>query len=109
VEAPAAAGTGVTDMGRYAASRAEREHYQAKIARLAYEQRKGLLLPRDQTEKAARDFYGKVKAALQAIPDRIADEIAATSDPAQVRKILAEELDNVMIRTGQVEASYGVQ
>ena len=96
-----------TDMGAYAKARAQREHYQAELARLAFEQRAGTLLPREVVVAAAERFYSGLRVTLEAVADRLADELAATADPAQVRTILADEIASVLTRQGTVEASYG--
>ena len=104
---PEAAKSEATDMGAYAKARAAREHWQSELARLNFEARQKKLLPRDEVTGAARSFYSSFKTALEAIPDRLADELAATGDSAQVRKILTDEIASVMTRQGSVEASYG--
>jgi len=98
--APAAAGNAsaapVVDMGAYARSRAEREHWAAETAKLNFLERQGKLVPAAQWKAAETEFMKTFGAALLAIPDRISDELAATTEPGKVRAMLESELRSVI-------------
>lgn len=79
----------------YARERASRELYQAQLAKIELDLRRGILVRADEVKLRAFGRARKARDLLIAIPDRVAASIAATADPAEVRRILEEEVEGV--------------
>jgi hypothetical protein len=76
----------------YAQSRAVRESYQARLAKLDFEQRSGRLVDADDVKKQAFKAARTVRDSMLNIPDRVAAEIAAETDTFKIHKRLTEEI-----------------
>ena len=83
------AGFGVS---QYTKARAVREHYQARLAKIEFEERTGSLVSRDEVQVAAFNRFRQFRDHLLNIPDRVAAMVAAESDPAKVHQILTAEI-----------------
>lgn len=91
--APAAAEPPAGQAGpTYAQSRAIREAYQARLAKLDFEERSGRLVPADQVKADAFKAARQVRDAMMNIPDRVAMELANEFDPARIHEKLAAEI-----------------
>ena len=75
-----------------AASRAVREAYQARLAKLEYEKAIGKLIDADEVKVSAFKLARQVRDAVMAVPDRIASEIAAEADAGRVHALISREL-----------------
>lgn len=73
-------------------SRAMRENYNARLAKLEYETKAGMLVSRIETEQKAFRVGRQIREAIESIPSRIAALVAAETNEEAVRKILAMEL-----------------
>ena len=69
-----------------AQSRAIREAYQARLARLDYEERTGTLVSKEKVRQAAFQRARTLRDRLLALPDRLASELAAITDPGNCGK-----------------------
>ena len=76
----------------YSKARAAKEIYEARLKKLDYEERLGNLVPRSEVELAAFNRFRILRDACFNIPNRIAAQIAAESDPATVFQILEDEV-----------------
>jgi hypothetical protein len=76
----------------YAASRAKREAYQAKLAKVTYEERIGKLVLAEEVHKQAFKTARTVRENILNIPDRIASQLASEPDPHKVHLLLSDEL-----------------
>ena len=72
----------------YARAKAVRERYLALKAKAEYEQMMGRLVPTDEVRAAGREMGAILRAELEALPDRLAAELAAERDPAAVHAML---------------------
>ena len=73
------------------------KRFRAKMARLDYEEREGKLVDAARVREDAFPRWGRMlRDGALAIPDRMADILAAESDPAKVRQILMDELETVL-------------
>ena len=77
---------------QYSKARAIREHYQARLAKLEYEQKVGSLVSRDEVKIAAFNTLRQFRDAILNIPDRLAAMLAAETDAAKCYEILATEI-----------------
>jgi len=75
-----------------ATSRAVREAYMAKLARLDYEKRTGKLVDADRVRQAIFEVNRSTRDRLFVIPDRLAAILASIDDAAEVHRVLAEEV-----------------
>ena len=80
----------------YAAARTMREAYRAKMARLDFEEREGKLIDATKVKEEAFQVGRMVRDGLLAIPDRMADVLAAETDAEKVKRLLQEELETVL-------------
>jgi len=74
---PVAAGDAIVSGPSYAQSRAVREVYTARLAKLEYEERIGNLVPADQVTIAGFTKGRTVRDHMMIIPDRVAAQIRA--------------------------------
>lgn len=79
-----------------AQSRAIREAYQARLARLDYEERTGTLVSTEQVRSAAFARARSVRERLLTLPERVASELAAITDPRGIREVLESELQQAL-------------
>lgn len=88
----------------YAEARAVREAYNAKLARLKYEQQLGILVNAEEVRTAAFNLARRTRDELMGMPERIAAQIAATDDPAEVERILEDEIERVCQELSNADA-----
>ncbi|MDE4924356.1 hypothetical protein PQH03_06915 [Ralstonia insidiosa] len=79
----------------YAKSRAIREAYQARMAKLDYEARAEKLLPADTVRVTMFNVARKARDMLMAMPDRIAPLIVGNPDAHEVHRLLTDEVRRV--------------
>ena len=80
----------------YQTSRAVRETYAAKMAKLEFEERSGKLVQADEIQVAAFNTARRVRDRLFCIPARLAAVLAAEGDAHAVEKILQKELRDAL-------------
>lgn len=73
-------------------SRAVKEAYLARLAKLDFEERSGQLVRADDVKDQAFKTARIVRDGMMNIPDRIAAELAACSDQFEVHRRLTEEI-----------------
>ena len=76
----------------YAASRAAREAYLARLAKLDFEQRSGKLIDADEVRAQIFGLGRRLRDALLGLPDRLAPVLAGQADQATVHQLLTEEI-----------------
>jgi len=81
----------------YAQSRAVRELYLARLAKIEFEERSSKLVSRDDVTVAAFTKARTVRDSLLNIPDRVAALLAAETEPAKAHNILSEEIRKALI------------
>jgi len=87
--------TAETDMkvsGTLNQSRAIKEAYLARLAKLEFEERSGALVSADEVKNEAFKTARVVRDSILNLPDRLAAQLAAETDPVAVHLILSEEL-----------------
>ena len=80
----------------FAQSRAIKEAYNARLAKLAYEEKSGALVRTDTVKVAWFNTLRVVRDRALNLPDRLAPLLAAETDPKIVRDLLEEELRTVL-------------
>jgi len=91
------AGGGAAGGPTYAQSRAVREVYLARLAKIEFEERVGKLVSRDEITVAAFTKARTVRDNLLNIPDRVAAVLAAETDPVRMHQILSDEIRKALI------------
>lgn len=80
----------------YATSRAIREAYAARLAKITYEERSKVLVDAARVQAEAFRRARDTRDAVLAIPGRLAAILAAETDPVAVDAILSAELRTVL-------------
>ncbi|MBK8164651.1 MAG: hypothetical protein IPK64_01680 [bacterium] len=79
----------------YAKARAARELYQAQLAKLELDRKRGTLVRADEVRLGAFNMARKARDQLIALPERLASVLAAIQEPAEVQRILEEEIERI--------------
>ena len=77
---------------QYNKARAVREHYQARLAKLEFEERTATLVRKDEVQAAAFNKFRQFRDHILNIPDRVAAVMAAETDAAKCYEFLATEV-----------------
>jgi len=77
---------------QYTKARAVREHYQARLAKIDYEERVAKLVPKDEVQVAAFNKFRQFRDHMLNIPDRVAAMLAAETEAARCYEIIAIEI-----------------
>ncbi|MGE3624379.1 MAG: hypothetical protein AB7H77_10990 [Bdellovibrionales bacterium] len=80
----------------FAQSRAIKEAYNARLAKLAYEEKSGALVRADSIKVSWFNVLRVLRDRTLNLPDRLAPMLAAETDPKTVRDMLDEELRKIL-------------
>lgn len=80
------------------ASKAVKEHFLAKRAKLEYEREAGLQVYRSEVNTEAFNLGRQLRDSIMAVPDRIDAELAAETDPRKINLRLKQELIVVLAK-----------
>lgn len=80
----------------FVTARTMREAFKAKMAKLEYEEKSGTLTDAAKVKQDAFKAGRIIRDELLAIPDRMADVLAAEDDPRKVGGLLQEELEAIL-------------
>lgn len=83
-------------MPTYNESRAMKEAFSAKQARLDYEKAAGSLVPIEQVKAEAFRLARRLRDSILSVPDRLEAELAAETNPRKLGIRLKEELINAL-------------
>ena len=81
----------------FAQSRAVRELYMARLAKLEYERQAGKLLQADAVNHALAIIMRDTRDHLLALPDRLAEAVVMETNPAEVRNLLKREIRETLL------------
>lgn len=84
------------DTAEYRRARAERERTRAEREALELEQLRGKLIDVEDAGRAAFTAFRGLRDALENIPARIKDQVAAESDAFRVEQLIAAEIASVL-------------
>jgi phage terminase Nu1 subunit (DNA packaging protein) len=79
-----------------AEARAKREHHEANIAAMREAQLAGALVERDRVESVLTAVAAQVRANFERLPDKLAELVAAETDPHRCHALLTAEIDLVL-------------
>ena len=80
----------------FAQSRAIREAYNARLAKLSYEEKSGSLVKIDLVKVAWFNTLRVLRDRILNMPDRMAPLLSAEADPKVIRELLDKELRQVL-------------
>jgi phage terminase Nu1 subunit (DNA packaging protein) len=80
----------------YAKSRAAREQWAAKQAKLDYELKSGKLVPVVEVSAKWSEICGAIRNAVEGIPSKLAQSVHAARDPREAHDIIAAECRAVL-------------
>ena len=84
--------TGRVSAPDYQTSRAIREAYAARLAKLEYEERTGKLISADDVEMRTFNLARRLRDRMQTLPHRLAAAFAAEQDPRVIEQRLDDEI-----------------
>ncbi len=84
--------TGRISAPDYQTSRAIREAYAARLAKLEYEERTAKLISSDEVEMRTFNLARRLRDRMQTLPRRLAAALAAEQDPRVIEQRLDEEI-----------------
>lgn len=94
---PSASGaTGIGGGPSYAQSRAIKEAYLARLAKLEYEEKSGAVVRTDNVKVAWFNILRVLRDRILNLPDRLAPLLAAETDPKTIREFLDAELRQIL-------------
>jgi hypothetical protein len=102
VASPSGEGGAPRLVSSYAASRAAREAYLARLAKLDFEERSRKLVDADQVRAQIYGLGRRLRDAFLGMPDRIAPLLVGQADQAEVHRLLTQE---IMICLAELSAS----
>jgi phage terminase Nu1 subunit (DNA packaging protein) len=76
----------------YATSRAEKERFNAELARLKFEEQSGKLIDAAEVQDQAFKLGRTVRDQLLSLPDRVAAELAGEDNAFKIHQRLTEEI-----------------
>lgn len=88
-----------------AQSRAVREAYQARLAKLEFEQKTGRLVSADEVKARAFRMARSARDSLLTMPDRLAPILASSTDVVEVHRLLLEDIERTCARIAQDAAA----
>src|SRR5438552_16385617 len=97
-----AGGNALPRTSGYAAARAVRETYDARLRELDYKVRTGELVSVDAVRVVAYNTARRSRDLLLAIPDRISAVLAGLSETSEVHRVLSEEIRRVCEELSQL-------
>ena len=79
-------------VGSYADSRAARELFLARLAKLEFEERSGKHVDADKVRAQTFALGRRLRDAILAMPDRLAPVLVGQSEPAVIHRLLTEDI-----------------
>lgn len=85
----------VSDTAPIAESRALKEAYVARMAKLEYEERSGALIDADEVRRTAFKATRTARNALMSMPDRLAPVLAGVKDEFECHRLMSAEIKTI--------------
>jgi hypothetical protein len=102
---PAAQGEGESPL--LVQEKTETERIRRQLLELDLAEKQSLLVRKDDVERAYASKLAGARDALEGLPDRLADELAALTDAVQIHARLSEEI-RLAMRSLLIEAPAGI-
>lgn len=94
--------------GSYQASRAQKEHYLAQLAKIEYEEKMGTLLNANETRETIIKLVTETKDALLGIPDRVSPVLVAINDPNELATFLRQEINEALANLSRADSNRSI-
>jgi len=82
------------------------QEYQGELAKIKVDVAKGELVPRDEVEQKAFTVMRVVRDQILAVPERLAGDLASTTDVKEVKEIMFKELNQVLLYLSDEKVLY---
>jgi len=76
----------------YSEARTEKERLVVALRQMELDQKRGLLIPKEDVEIEAFECARQVRDAMLSIPGRVAAQLAATGDETEITRLLTTEI-----------------
>lgn len=86
----------VADNLTFAQARASKETYLARLRKLEYEEKSGRLVDQEAVRRAQFTLLRTIRDRFLELPDRLADDLAAETDPGSIHELLRVEVRAVL-------------
>ena len=93
----------------WATIRAEREHYQAQMARIELEQRQGKLLDAEEVRASIALNVRRAAAILDAIPGRLARLVLGLTDEDEIRALMDREIRRARVELARMDTAGPIE
>lgn len=87
----------------YAQSRAIREAYMAKLAKLEFDEKSGKLVGADEARIAIFNTARTARDMLMAVPDRVAPLVVGQTDAHEIHRILTDEVRRICVEMAKMK------
>jgi hypothetical protein len=87
----------------YAKSRAIREAYMARLAKLEFDQKAGKVINADEARVAVFNIGRRARDMLLAVPDRVAPLVVGQDDAHEIHRLLMDEMRRVCVELGKMK------
>ncbi len=91
----------------YAQSRAIREAYMARLAKLDFEEKSGKLVNADEARVTIFNTARTARDMLMAVPDRVAPLVVGQTDLHEIHRILTDEVRRICNEIGKMKLAEG--
>jgi len=88
----------------YAGSRAAREAYLARLAKLDFERKSGKLIDADEVRAQLFALGRRARDSLRGVPDRLAPILVGQTDAAVIHRMLTEEIERGLAELSKAPA-----
>ena len=90
------------DIADINASRAKKEHYQAELARLEFEEKERVLLRKDEVERQLYQYAKEVSVELKAVGRLCSPDVVGLTDIMEVEKVVGRYIDAALNKLTEV-------
>lgn len=87
----------------YAQSRAIREAYMARLAKLEFDEKSGKLISADEARVAIFNTARRARDMLLSVPDRVAPLVVGLSDSHEIHRILTDEMRRICAEVAKMK------
>jgi hypothetical protein len=96
-KAPGVVPAPLTEDFGFAKARTIREHFEARLAKLEYDERTEKLVNADEVKVATDQTTAEFRACMMSLPGRLAVQLAGTNDAQRVYELLSLEIRRALI------------
>jgi hypothetical protein len=86
-----------------AAAKRAKAVFDAKLAELSFKEKSGSLVRKDEVYRALYAFGQSVRSAIQAVPDRVIDDVLSAGSRNEAHLLLQKALDEALLKLAEGE------